>query len=109
MIHRRSTAWSAAAVFWLSVFIFSVGTYQLHNDHFDRISRARQIARFGELPFRDFFDGGYFGTEFSSAGLQLLLGDNLLGELLMNTTFIASGTTVVLLLSWRASGSFIAG
>src|SRR4030095_11538052 len=106
--HRRAT-WFAAALFWLSALMFSLGTYQLQNDHFDRISRARQIARYGELPFRDFFDGGYFGSEFTSAGLQLLLGDNLLGELLMNTVFIASGWTLVLLLSWRISGSLVVG
>ena len=55
------------------------------NDRFERLSRARQIARYGELPFRDFLDPGYFLTLFSSAAAQRLLGDNLLGEALLSS------------------------
>src|SRR5262245_53925869 len=84
---------------WAAAFVFSVSSYTLLNDHFDRISRARQIAQYGELPFRDFLDPGYFATEFSSAALQILLGDNLLGEMLLNCAFVASGVTIVALLS----------
>jgi hypothetical protein len=94
---------------WLGAFVVSVSTYDVINDHFDRISRARQIARYGALPFRDFFDPGYFMTEFSSAGLQLLLGDNLLGEMLLNTVFIASGATLVFFIARRVSGSYLGG
>ena len=96
-------------VFWLGALAVSVSTYNVINDHFDRISRARQIARYGAVPFRDFFDPGYFMTEFSSAGLQLLLGDNLLGEMLLNTVFIATGVTLVFLLARRVSDSSLGG
>lgn len=37
---------------------FSLGTYVFSDDHFGRISPGRQISRYGELPFRDFFDPG---------------------------------------------------
>jgi hypothetical protein len=101
--------WLVASVVWLGALTFSISTYTVLNDHFERISRARQIARYGALPFRDFFDPGYFMTEFSSAALQLLLGDNLLGEMLLDTVFIASGITIVFLLSRRISGSNLVG
>jgi len=93
---------------WAAAFLFSVSTYTLLNDHFDRISRGRQIAQYGEMPFRDFLDPGYFMTEFSSAGMQLLLGDNLLGEMLLDCAFIAGGVTLVALLSLRFSQSVVA-
>lgn len=96
-------------VFWLGALAVSISTYTIINDHFDRISRARQIARYGALPFRDFFDPGYFMTELSSAGLQLLFGDNLLGEMLLNTVFIASGAALVFALARRISGSYLGG
>ena len=96
-------------VFWLGALTVSVSTYNIINDHFDRISRARQIARYGELPFRDFFDPGYFMTEFTSAGLQLLLGDSLLGEMLLNTVFIATGATLVFVVARRVSDSDLSG
>jgi hypothetical protein len=96
-------------VFWLGALTVSVSTYNIINDHFDRISRARQIARYGELPFRHFFDPGYFMTEFSSAGLQLLLGDSLLGEMLLNTVIIATGATLVFVLARRVSDSDLGG
>jgi len=96
-------------VFWLGALAVSISTYSIINDHFDRISRARQIARYGALPFHDFFDPGYFMTELSSAGLQLLFGDNLLGEMLLNTVFIASGATLVFALARRISGSYLGG
>jgi hypothetical protein len=109
MTRQRWTVCIVACIVWLGAFAFSVSTYDVINDHFDRISRARQIARYGALPFRDFFDPGYFMTEFSGAGLQLVLGDNLLGELLLDTILIASGVTVVFLLARRVSGSYLGG
>jgi hypothetical protein len=100
-----AVVWLAAA--WMATFVFELATFRLLNDHFDRISRGRQIAAFGELPFRDFFDGGYFMTEFSSAALFRLMGDSLLGEVLLNASFIATGATLVLLLARRASQSWL--
>ena len=83
---------------WVLAWLFTLTTYTFTDDHFDRISRARQIARYGELPFRDFFDPGYFLTEFASAAVQRLAGDNLLGEMLFTSAFIAAGAVVVMLL-----------
>lgn len=92
-------------VLWLAAFVFTVSSFVFHNDHFDRISRARQIARYGDWPFRDFLDPGYYMTEFIAAGLQLLLGDNLLGEVLLSSVCIATGTVLVARLSLHISQS----
>ena len=90
---------------WILAFLFTLTTYTFTDDHFDRISRARQIARYGELPFRDFFDPGYFLTEFVSAGVQRLAGDNLLGEMVLTSAFIAGGALLVLMLVQRVAPS----
>ena len=94
-------------ILWLAAFVFTVSSFVFHNDHFDRISRARQIARYGDWPFRDFFDPGYFMTEFVAAGLQQLLGDSLLGDVLLSSIGIATGTVVVAGLALRVSQSLI--
>jgi hypothetical protein len=99
----------------LTLFVFlaaTIGyflTYQLSNDHFDRLARARQIAVYGDVPFRDFFDPGYFLTLYASALVERTLGDNLLGELLLNVLFMATGTTLAFLLAARASRSTVWG
>jgi hypothetical protein len=98
----------AAALVWLGALWFSLVTLVFLNDHFGRISPARQIAVFGELPFRDYFDPGYFLTELSTAALMRLLGSNLLGEVLLTTTCIATGTLLVYLLARRLTGSVVA-
>lgn len=90
---------------WVLTLLFTLTTYTFTDDHFDRISRARQIARYGELPFRDFFDPGYFLTEFASAAVQRLAGDNLLGEMLFTSVFIAAGAVIVLALVRRIAST----
>jgi hypothetical protein len=92
---------------WVLALLFTLTTYTFTDDHFDRISRARQIARYGELPFRDFFDPGYFLTEFVSAGAQRLAGGSLLGELIVTSSFIATGALVVMLLVRRVAPSAV--
>jgi hypothetical protein len=92
---------------WLAAFVFTVSSFVFYNDSFDRISRARQIARYGEWPFRDFLDPGYFMTEFVAAGLQLLMGDSLLGDLLLSAACIATGTVLVATLSRHVSQSIL--
>jgi hypothetical protein len=94
-----------AAIVWALSFVFSLATFAITNDHFGRISPARQIAVYGDLPFRDFLDPGYFLTEFTSAALQWIFGDNLLGEWLLTAAFIAGGTVAVLQLALRLTGS----
>jgi hypothetical protein len=89
----------------LAALFFSLATMALTNDQFGRISPARQIARYGELPYRDFLDPGYILTEFSSAALLRVFGDTLLGEWLFTSLFMATGTVVVFVLAWRVSQS----
>ena len=90
---------------WLLALFFSLATYTLSDDHFGRIAPARQMARYGELPFRDFFDPGYFLTEAASASVQRLFGDNLLGEMLLVSVSVAIGAVLILVLVRRATGS----
>ena len=94
-------------ILWLAAFVLTVSSFVFYNDSFDRIARARQIARYGEWPFRDFLDPGYFMTEFVSAGLQRLLGDSLLGDVLLSSVGIATGAVLVAALSLRVSQSLI--
>jgi len=96
------------AVF-LGLWAFSVFDAGLVNDHFDRMTRGRQILEHGEVPFRDFFDPGYFLTVYSSAAVQSLFGYRLLGEVLLDTLFIAAGFTLVFVLATRASQSRMVG
>jgi len=102
-VTRRAVV--AATLVWAFALFFSLATYTFSDDHFGRISPARQIARYGELPFRDFFDPGYFMTEVASASVQRLLGDNLLGEMLLTSLFVAGGALAIVLLVRRATGS----
>ncbi len=97
---RRASRLIPAAL-WVGTFLFSVVTVAILNDHFGRISAARQIAVYNELPFRDFLDPGYFMTELATASLLWLLGDNLIGEVLLTTAAIATGTLLVFLLARR--------
>ena len=93
----------------MAALVFIVATYELTNDQFGRISPGWQLARFGDVPFRDFLDPGYFLTELTTAALQRLLGEQLLGEMLLNAVFIATGAVLVLRLSSQASRSTIIG
>ena len=94
-------------IVWLAAFVFTVSSFVFRNDHFDRISRAHQIAHYGEWPFRDFLDPGYFMTEFVSAGLQRALGDSLLADLLLSSVCIATGTVLVARLSLHVAPSLV--
>jgi hypothetical protein len=102
------SSWILLCAVCVAAFVFSVSSYVFLDDHFGRISPARQIARYGDLPFKDFLDPGFLMTEFSSAGLQLLLGDSLLGDVLLSSLFVATGTTLVAYLAWQVSRSYLA-
>ena len=101
----RRLAAGAALVLWALALLFALATYTFSDDHFGRISPARQMARYGELPFRDFFDPGYVLTEAASALAQRATGDNLLGEMLLTSCFVAGGAVAILYLVLRATGS----
>lgn len=104
----RRTIAAALVLAGLTLF-FSLSVYSFSDDHFGRISPARQILRYGELPFRDFFDPGYIMTEAASAAGQWVFGDNLLGEMLLTSSFVAGGAAAIFILVARATGSLGAG
>jgi hypothetical protein len=106
--HASLRTGAVFALFWVVALVFCLATLNLLDDHFGRISPGRQILVFGELPFRDFLDAGYFLTEFSSAAVQWLFGQNLAGELVLNAVFIATGSLVVCVLARRVTGSLAA-
>jgi hypothetical protein len=92
---------------WTFALFFSLVTYTFSDDHFGRISPGRQIARYGELPFRDFFDPGFVLTDLASAAVQRLFGDNLLGEMLLTSLCVAVGAVLIAVLVRRATGSSV--
>jgi hypothetical protein len=101
VVTRRHLAVFVAVMALAGFFLY----YNIYNDHYDRLARARQIAVYGDVPFRDFFDPGYFLTLYTSALMQRVLGDNLLGEMLLNLAAMTAGATLVFLLASSASGS----
>ena len=101
-----------------STFLFRWLTVDFTNDHFQHLSRARQIranmcharrgvsARLlGDLPIRDFFDAGFFLQYYLSSAAQLVFGYNLFGEALLTVSLVAFGTMLVFQVSARLSGS----
>ena len=103
--HPRAGTATVNAAWWATAWLVALANYGFTNDHFGRISAARQIARYGELPFRDYFDPGYVLTEFASAAMQLLFGDNLLGEMLLTSSFMATGTLLALAMTRQVAPS----
>jgi hypothetical protein len=101
----RAVRPAVMAMCWIVAWIVTVATYPFTNDHFTRITAARQIARYGELPFRDFLEPGYVLTELMSAAAQLLFGDNLAGEILLTSVFIATGAMLIVALAGRFTPS----
>ncbi len=63
------------------------------------------MTRYGEIPHRDFLDPGYLLTLYSSATVQRLFGDHLLGEALLTSTFLAAGFVLVFWLSLKLTQS----
>ena len=85
-------------------FLFRWLTVDLANDHFQHLSRARQIL-LGDVPIRDFFDAGFFLQYYLSSAAQLVFGYNLFGEALLTVSLVAFGTMLVFHVSARLSGS----
>lgn len=94
------------AAFFIGVFSFRLFYISFANDHFDRVSRGRQILVWGAAPFRDFFDPGYFLALYSSAAMQAVFGSNLFGEALLTITFMSAGFTLAFALARQISGSW---
>ena len=104
--HFRRLSPLAVLVWCVMSAVFALTAGGFTNDHFGRITPARQIVRYGELPFRDYFDPGYVLTELSSAALQGWLGDSLLGELLLVSSFMAAGSGLLMVLAFRLTRSY---
>jgi hypothetical protein len=104
LLPRASRALVPLGVF-AATFLFRLASVGFANDHFDRISKGRQILAFGDIPFRDFFDPGFFMTLYSSAAVQGMFGDTLLGEALLTITFISLGFALAFVLARKVSGS----
>ena len=85
-------------------FLFRWLTVEFPNDHFQHLSRARQIL-LGDVPIRDFFDVGFFLQNYLSSAAQIVFGYNLFGEALLTISLVAFGTMLVFHLSARLSGS----
>ena len=85
-------------------FLFRWLTVEFPNDHFQHLSRARQIL-LGDVPIRDFFDVGFFLQNYLSSAAQIVFGYNLFGEALLTISLVAFGTMLVFDLSARLSGS----
>ena len=85
-------------------FLFRWLIVEFPNDHFQHLSRARQIL-LGDVPIRDFFDAGFFLQNYLSTAFQLAFGYNLFGEAILTISFVAFGTMLVFHLSARLSGS----
>ena len=85
-------------------FLFRWLIVEFPNDHFQHLSRARQVL-LGDVPIRDFFDAGFFLQNYLSSAAQLLFGYNLFGEAVLTISFVAFGTMLVFHLAARLSGS----
>ncbi len=111
LLRLRALPWPVIAFFlfaWVYVFL----NLTLGGDDIAPIVYGRQVLA-GELPSRGFVDHGIPLTIISSALAQLLFGPGLLGEVLLDGTFIAGSAAVVFLLSSAVTGSgwigFLAG
>ncbi|MBI4264122.1 MAG: hypothetical protein HY657_07090 [Acidobacteria bacterium] len=98
-----------AALVLLSAFVWSLLTVELLNDHFDRISRGRQILVEGEQPFSGFRDPGYFLTLYTSAAAQAVSGGSLIGEAVINSAAIAAAVAFTFILATHAASSTAVG
>jgi hypothetical protein len=108
--YRTSVKWTLAAVVWLVLFaLLLYRNDSFANDHFGRISPGRQILVYGEHPFADFRDPGYFLTLYVSAAAQAVTGGSLAGEAVITSAAIAAAGALTFWLAESASGSFVIG
>jgi hypothetical protein len=97
-------------VVWLVLFaLLLYRNDSFANDHFGRISPGRQILVYGEHPFADFRDPGYFLTLYVSAAAQAVTGGGLVGEAVITSAAIAAAGALTFWLAESASGSFVIG
>jgi hypothetical protein len=83
----------------VATFLVSFLAFRFYDDHFDHLSSAIQMLG-GELPVRDFADLGRPLKYAISAVAQVVGGPNLLGEALLVSALLATGTALT---SWAAA------
>jgi len=105
---RRGVHLTSAIAILVIAFFYQVTRPAFLNDHFDHLSKARQMLH-GEYPVRDFFDPGRPLTVGLSAAVLALSHDTLLGEAVLTMGAIAVGVMLVYWLAQRYTGSILWG
>jgi hypothetical protein len=105
---KRGVHVTSAIVILVIAFFYQVARPAFLNDHFDHLSKARQLLH-GEYPVRDFFDPGRPLTVGVSAVGLALSHDTLLGEAVLTMGAIAIGVMLVYWLAQRYTGSVLWG
>lgn len=82
---------------------------EIHREHNERLVGGRQMLEYGELPFRDWLDNGFFFQHFISAALQYVFGYRYLGEALFSVFFLAAATSLTCVLAAQAARSILIG
>jgi hypothetical protein len=93
------------AAWWSFSFQFVWANFQ--NDHFDHLSKARQVL-LGEVPQRDFFDPGRPLTIYVSAAVQRV-SPTLFSEFLLTIVATAIGVAIVYILARSITSSSLLG
>ena len=101
--------WGWCAAVFAVAFLWMLMSGAILDDHFNRLSRGWQIWVYGESPFVDFRDPGYYLTLYASAAMQALSGGSLLGEAVLDCTAIALAVVLTFLLVVEASQSLAVG
>lgn len=94
---------AAAGVLTAAVLVVNVGG-QFFDSNFQTLSEATSLLA-GDHPYRDFFEWGLPAGAYLSAAMQWLVGYRLIGEFVLQSTFITAGTVIAFHLGRRLSGS----
>ena len=105
---QRWTIRVVTCAVFAATWIFRWLTFDITNDHFVHLSRARQIL-LGEIPVRDFFDPGLPLHYYASAAALAIFGQSLFGEALLTVTLVALGGALTFYLAARSSRSVVLG
>ncbi len=81
--------------------------YQIYDNNFYALSEATALLA-GEHPYRDFFEWGIPLQAWLSAAAQYLSGQRLIGEFLLQWSFIVAGVVIAFRLALRLSHSVAA-
>ena len=103
----RSRRWLLVLLVAWWAFSFQFVRPTFYNDHFDHLSKARQVL-LGELPQRDFFDPGRPLTIYLSAAAQKI-SPTLFSEFLLTTIAITIGVVFVYTLTRSLTSSSLLG